>query len=58
VDVRTKGRNMSEDDLDVVVETGERLPIDLFGDLALWSEAHAFGAPVFDGERVVIQIEE
>ena len=49
---------MSEDDLDVVVETGERLPLDLFGDPALWSEAQALGTPVFDGERLVIQTEE
>ena len=49
---------MTEGDLDVVIETGERLPLDLLGDAGLLSEARALDLPQFDDERPVNRTEE
>jgi hypothetical protein len=43
---------MSDDDLDLVMETGERLPLDLLDDPGLLSSLQALVAPLSDTQSV------
>lgn len=48
---------MKQDDLDEIVETGERLPVSMF-DPDLLTEQDVMVLPVFNGEKVVDQAKE
>lgn len=49
---------MSQHDLDAIVATGERLPMEMASDPSLLAEADGMARPVFDGEKIVDQAGE
>ena len=46
---------MSQEDLEAIAETGERLPVRMAFDPGLLAEKDEMELPVFDGQKVVNQ---
>lgn len=51
-------QTMTQDDLEAIAETGERLPVSMAFDPSLLGEKDEMVLPVFDGEKVVDQAGE
>lgn len=51
-------QTMTQDDLDAIAETGERLPVSMTFDPSLLGEKDEMVLPVFNGEKVVDQAGE
>jgi len=55
---KTVTEKMTQDDLDAIAETGERLPVSMTFDPSLLGEKDEMVLPVFNGEKVVDQAGE
>ena len=51
-------QTMTQDDLEAIAETGERLPVSMTFDTSLLGEKDEMVLPVFNGEKVVDQAGE
>lgn len=50
-------QEMSQEDREIIAETGERLPVEIFDPSLLLQEEGALELPVFDGMKVVDKAE-